>query len=216
MPLIYKIVPAKLWRDAEAKGVFEGSPVDLADGFIHFSTAAQARETAAKHFAGQEDLLFVAIDPAKLGEALHYEPSRGGALFPHLYAALPMSAVLWVKPLPLGENGHVFPDEIPVIEFSMLSPGRFFCKLDPETAHRLTIKALSLLPPRAAPPDDPRLAVSAFGLDFPNPLGLAAGFDKHGEVVDAMLALGFGFVEVGTVTPRPQPGNPRPRLFRLS
>lgn len=92
-------------------------------------------------------------------------------------------------------------------------------KLDPETAHRLTIKALSLLPlplplPQA-PPDDPRLAVAAFGIKFPNPLGLAAGFDKHGEAVDAMLALGFGFVEVGTVTPRPQPGNPRPRLFRL-
>ncbi|MGB8278622.1 MAG: quinone-dependent dihydroorotate dehydrogenase [Methylovirgula sp.] len=89
-------------------------------------------------------------------------------------------------------------------------------KLDPERAHRLTIKALSLLPSLPSPHDDPRLAVSAFGLNFPNPLGLAAGFDKDGEVVDAMLALGFGFVEVGTVTPHPQPGNPRPRLFRLS
>lgn len=89
-------------------------------------------------------------------------------------------------------------------------------KLDPETAHRLTIKALSLWPARAPQLDDPRLAVSAFGLQFPNPLGLAAGFDKDGEAVDAMLGMGFGFVEVGTVTPRPQPGNPRPRLFRLS
>ena len=89
-------------------------------------------------------------------------------------------------------------------------------KLDPETAHRLTITALSHLPLPPARPDDPRLAVCAFGLGFPNPLGLAAGFDKNGEAVDAMLALGFGFVEVGTVTPRPQPGNPRPRLFRLT
>ena len=89
-------------------------------------------------------------------------------------------------------------------------------KLDPETAHRLTIQALAHLPLPPGKPDDPRLAVSAFGLAFPNPLGLAAGFDKHGEAVDAMLALGFGFVEVGTVTPRPQPGNPRPRLFRLT
>ncbi len=113
MDLIYKIVPEKLWREAEAKGAFEGSAVDLADGFIHFSTADQARETAAKHFAGQDDLLLVAIDPAKLRDALRFEPSRGGALFPHLYAALPMTAVIWVKPLPLGENGHVFPDVIP-------------------------------------------------------------------------------------------------------
>ncbi len=88
-------------------------------------------------------------------------------------------------------------------------------RLPPETAHRATIAALKFAPlarPRAA---DPRLAVSAFGLEFPNPLGLAAGFDKNAEVARALLALGFGFVEVGTLTPRPQPGNPRPRLFRL-
>lgn len=90
-------------------------------------------------------------------------------------------------------------------------------RLDPETAHGLAIAALALLPRGAAPQaDDPRLGVRAFGLDFPNPLGLAAGFDKHGAAVDAMLSLGFGFAEVGTVTPLPQPGNPRPRLFRLA
>jgi dihydroorotate dehydrogenase len=88
-------------------------------------------------------------------------------------------------------------------------------RLKPELAHWLTIRALSLLPPPPASPDDPRLAATAFGLDFPNPLGLAAGFDKNGAVVDAMFGLGFGFAEVGTVTPLPQPGNPRPRLFRL-
>ncbi len=88
-------------------------------------------------------------------------------------------------------------------------------RLNPEFAHRLTIRALRLLPPSAPPPDDPRLAVSAFGLHFPNPLGLAAGFDKDGEVADAMLRLGFAFVEVGTVTPRPQRGSRRPRVFRL-
>ncbi len=70
MPLLYKILPTKLWRDAETKGVFEGSPVDIADGFIHFSTAAQVRETAAKHFAGQDDLVIAAIDAEKLGDAL--------------------------------------------------------------------------------------------------------------------------------------------------
>lgn len=88
--------------------------------------------------------------------------------------------------------------------------------LDAETAHRLTIRALVIAPPAAAPKSDPRLAVRAFGIDFPNPLGLAAGFDKNAEVPDAMLGLGFGFTEIGTVTPRPQAGNPRPRLFRLA
>lgn len=87
---------------------------------------------------------------------------------------------------------------------------------DPETAHRLTIKALKLgLVFSARQPDPPSLAVSALGLNFPNPIGLAAGFDKNAEVPDAMLALGFGFVEVGTITPQPQSGNAKPRIFRL-
>lgn len=87
--------------------------------------------------------------------------------------------------------------------------------LDPETAHSLTVKALRHAPLPGPPVDDPHLAVRAFGLNFPNPIGIAAGFDKNGEVPDALLRLGFGFVEVGTVTLRPQAGNPRPRLFRL-
>jgi uncharacterized protein (DUF952 family) len=111
MPLIYKICPMALWREAERIGVFEGAPVDAADGYIHFSTAAQARETAAKHFAGQHDLLLIAVEAEGLGDALRFEPSRGGGLFPHLYAPLPLSAVRWVKPLPLDPGGrHAFPD----------------------------------------------------------------------------------------------------------
>ena len=86
---------------------------------------------------------------------------------------------------------------------------------DPEDAHRLAIQGLRLLPPMRPRADDPKLAVRAFGLNFPNPIGMAAGFDKNAEVPDAVLRLGFGFVEIGTVTPRPQAGNPRPRLFRL-
>ncbi len=86
---------------------------------------------------------------------------------------------------------------------------------DPEDAHRLAIQGLKLLPPARPRADDAKLAVRAFGLNFPNPVGMAAGFDKNGEVVDALLRLGFGFVEAGTVTPRPQAGNPRPRIFRL-
>lgn len=88
-------------------------------------------------------------------------------------------------------------------------------RLDAEDAHRSTVAVLKLLPLPTPAPDDPRLAVRAFGLDFPNPLGLAAGFDKNAEVPDALLAFGFGFVEVGTLTPLAQPGNPRPRAFRL-
>jgi uncharacterized protein (DUF952 family) len=108
--IIYKICPELLWREAVAAGTFTGAPVDLADGFIHFSTAEQVRETAAKHFAGQDGLLLIAIDEAKLGPALKYEVSRGGALFPHLYAPLDLKAVAWVKPLPLGASGaHEFP-----------------------------------------------------------------------------------------------------------
>jgi dihydroorotate dehydrogenase len=94
----------------------------------------------------------------------------------------------------------------------------FLFRLDPEDAHEWAIRALKVLqklPRLPAPPDDPSLAVCAFGLDFPNPLGLAAGFDKNGEVVDPILRLGFGFTEVGTITPLAQAGNPRPRLFRL-
>lgn len=109
--MIYKIVPAPLWRSAVAAGRFDGAPVDLADGYIHFSTAAQVRETAAKHFKGQDDLLLVAIDADRLGDALRYEVSRGGALFPHLYAPLDTSVAEWAVPLPLGADGaHIFPD----------------------------------------------------------------------------------------------------------
>jgi uncharacterized protein (DUF952 family) len=111
MTLIYKICSEALWREAESAGVFSGAPIDHADGYIHFSTAAQAPETAGRHFAGQGGLLLIAVEAEALGEALRYEPSRGGDLFPHLYAPLRLDAVRWVRPLPLGPDGrHVFPD----------------------------------------------------------------------------------------------------------
>lgn len=110
MPTIYKILPAALWRAAEAEGRFDGAPVDLADGFIHFSTAAQVRETAARHFAGVADLVLVTVEAEHLGAALRWEPSRGGALFPHLYGPLDLSAVRGIEPLVLGPDGfHLFP-----------------------------------------------------------------------------------------------------------
>jgi uncharacterized protein (DUF952 family) len=110
-PTLYKIVTETLWQDARQAGLFRGAPIDLKDGFVHFSTAAQVRQTASLHFTGQAGLLLVAVDAAKLGDKLVFEPSRGGDLFPHLYADLPLSAVLWEKPLPLdGAGQHIFPE----------------------------------------------------------------------------------------------------------
>jgi uncharacterized protein (DUF952 family) len=96
---IYKICEQASWRAAEAEGRFRGAPIDIHDGFIHFSTAEQLAETAAKHFAGASDLILLAVDADALGAPLKWEPSRNGALFPHLYAPLPLSAVRWVRPL---------------------------------------------------------------------------------------------------------------------
>jgi uncharacterized protein (DUF952 family) len=108
---IYKICDAAPWRDAEAAGAFRGAGIDIRDGYIHFSTAGQVKETAARHFAGVADLLLVAVDANSLGAALRWEPARDGALFPHLYGELPLAGVLWVKPLPLAADGrHVFPE----------------------------------------------------------------------------------------------------------
>lgn len=109
--IIFKIVPMPLWCASKAEGRFRGSPVDIADGFIHFSTAAQVRETATRHFTGQQDLLLVEVAAAALGTDLRWEPSRGGELFPHLYAELPHAAVTRVWPLAVGTDGrHAFPD----------------------------------------------------------------------------------------------------------
>jgi len=97
---IYKICERTAWQEAESAGLYRGSALDIRDGFIHFSTAAQAGETAAKHFAGQTDLMLIAVDGDALGAALKWETSRGGDLFPHLYATLPLAAVRWARPLP--------------------------------------------------------------------------------------------------------------------
>ena len=101
------------WKAAEAAGSYSGSSQDVADGFIHFSSASQVRESAAKHRAGQDGLVLLTVDPGLLGEALKWEPSRGGQLFPHLYGDLPCAAVKRVDPLPLGADGaHRFPEHV--------------------------------------------------------------------------------------------------------
>lgn len=108
--LIYKIFRAEEWAKLRSDGQTAGAPIDLSDGYIHFSTAAQAAETAAKHFAGQENLFLIAVDADRLGADLKWEPSRGGALFPHLYREMRIADVHWAQPLPLVDGAHVFPE----------------------------------------------------------------------------------------------------------
>ncbi len=218
MTLIYKIAPGALWREAEAAGVFVGSPVDLKDGFIHFSDAAQVRETAARYFAGEADLVLAAIDASKLGRSAPLGGiARRRALPASLRAArdgggrMGEAAAGWS-----GRGAHLPGYRLMFDRLYELARRPIFA-IEPELAHRLAIGVLHTpLARLGAPANDDRLKRSLLGLDFPNPIGMAGGFDKNGEAIDGLLALGFGFVETGTVTPLPQPGNPKPRLFRLA
>lgn len=110
--LIYKVVTRDQWEAARKAGVFRGAPIDIEDGYIHFSTDQQVRETVAKHFANQSDLLLVAIETESLGDSLKWEPSRGGDLFPHLYDDLHFSNVVWEEELPLENGTHQFPSRL--------------------------------------------------------------------------------------------------------
>ena len=110
--LIYKIFRAPEWANLRAQGETKGAPVDVADGFVHFSNAAQVHETAAKHFTGEDGLLLLAVEAESLGAALKWEPSRGGALFPHLYRVLKLDDILWAKPLPFTGEQHQFPQGV--------------------------------------------------------------------------------------------------------
>ncbi len=107
--LIFKIFRADEWAALRKNGATDGAPIDVADGYVHFSTAEQAEETAAKHFAGVDGLFLLAIEAETLGDALKWEPSRGGALFPHLYRQLKLEDVVWAQPLPMVEGAHEFP-----------------------------------------------------------------------------------------------------------
>jgi uncharacterized protein (DUF952 family) len=110
MRILFKILKGSEWRQAEARGRFEGSAADLRDGFIHLSAAHQVRETAARHFAGQDDLVVAAFREDTLAK-LAWEPSRGGDLFPHVYGPLETRLAMWIKPLPLVDGAHRFPPE---------------------------------------------------------------------------------------------------------
>jgi len=109
---IYKIFRAPEWAAMQAGGETLGAPVDLADGYVHFSTKDQVKETVTKWFAGEEGLHILACDSDAMAPHIKWEPSRGGALFPHLYRALRMEDILWVKSLPLGPDGHLFPEDL--------------------------------------------------------------------------------------------------------
>jgi len=110
--IIYKIFQPQEWQSLVDHDQTQGAPIDVTDGYIHFSTSEQVRETAAKHFANAGDLILVACDSDAMQPDLKWEPSRGGALFPHLYRQMQMKDVLWHKPLPQGDAGHIFPDDM--------------------------------------------------------------------------------------------------------
>ena len=156
------------------------------------------RRRRRKHFFGQTGLFLIAVDADALGDALRWEPSRNDELFPHLYGELDLGAVTGVLNMRARSDGY---HDIPELDAVIRAFDAFSLPLlrwfDPEDAHRMAIQGLRLLPPMRPRPDDPKLAVRAFGLNFPNPIGMAAGFDKSAEVPDALLRLGFGFVEIG-------------------
>ncbi len=110
LQVFYKILPRKVWDRARAEGSFSGSGIDLVDGYIHLSTLAQVRETAARHFAGVDDLVLVAVPEQAVAAHLKWEPSRGGALFPHVYGTIDPQQVSWVKDLPWTGTAHDFPE----------------------------------------------------------------------------------------------------------
>lgn len=113
MTFVYKILPAAAWGAAQRAGVIAGSDLDRADGYIHLSSGAQVAETLARHFTGMHGLVLVAFDAATLGEALRWEPSRGGVLFPHHYGVLAVAAALWSAPMSLDAHGvHILPDAL--------------------------------------------------------------------------------------------------------
>jgi uncharacterized protein (TIGR00369 family) len=148
MTLIYKITPAAAWDAAVAVGAFAGAPVDVQDGFIHLSTAAQAAETARRHFAGQSGLVLVAIDQDALGPDLVYEPSRGGDLFPHLFGALPVSAARSVVPIAAGPDGAPV---LPLPEAAAGDPASAGWAVRPQEGFIEAVGPLWFRPERAGP-----------------------------------------------------------------
>ena len=213
--LIYKIFLRPEWDAFVAAGETAGAPVDRADGFIHFSAAPQLAETAVRYFDGISDLVLVACAPDSLAPALKWEVSRGGPVPAPLSCAatarrgvgqIPAAGCLW----PYLSRRCV----LSLYEDLGLA---VLHRFDPETAHGLSLRALQLgLVSLPGPYTSARLATTVAGLAMPNPIGLAAGYDKNATALSPLSRAGFGFIEAGAATPRPQDGNSRPRLFRLT
>ena len=183
--LVYKILRAEEWAALKARGATDGAPVDRADGFVHLSTSAQLAETAAKHFAGEAGLTLLALDEERLGSALRWEPSRGGALFPHLHGPLRLADVAWHAPLPQGSDGHL----LPALPEAHVDPERAqfdaFKALPRDTA--LAMLNLVRLRGRAAyPPDRPEAAQGLTG---------SQAYALYGEGTAPVLARVGGSVE---------------------
>lgn len=229
---IYKIVTADQWNEWAVAGQWSGAPIDLSDGYIHMSTRGQVQKTVDLYFTGRDDLVLVAFDTSTFGDHLKWEASRGGDLFPHIYRTIEAREAAWSKPVGLTQGQPVIDwDGGPRTRLDDLASNagggwrkaidglglKAVRALDPEKAHGVALKALhtpAVHLPGALTSD--RLETTLAGLDLPNPLGLAAGFDKNAESCNPLQRAGFGFIEVGAATPRPQPGNPKPRLFRLT
>ena len=216
--MIYKIFRAAEMAAFVAAGETTGAPVDVADGFVHFSTAAQAPEDrGASTSPARTGCGCVACDPEALGPALRWEPSRGGALFPHLYRALaPRRRRLGAAAAAAG-GGSPLPGRSRRERRRAARAARA-ARARSRNRARAGAAGAAARAGAARRADHRRRAWRATlaGLALPNPLGLAAGFDKNAVAVGPLLRAGFGFVEVGAATPLPQPGNPRPRLFRLA
>lgn len=181
---VYKILRAEEWAALQAAGETGGAPVDLASGFVHLSSAAQLPETAGRHFAGEEGLTLLALDEDRLGRRLRWEPSRGGALFPHLHGPLRMADVAWHAPLPLGSDGHVLP-ALPEAHVDPLRAQWEAFKALPRDAPVAMLNLVRLRERAAYPPDHPDAAQGRLG---------AEAYARYGEETAPVLARVGGHV----------------------
>lgn len=176
---VYKILRATEWDALRASGETPGAPVDVADGFVHLSTAAQVAGTAARHFAGEDDLTLLALDDDALGDALRWEPSRGGALFPHLHGPLRLADVAWHAPLPSGPSGHVLPAGVTPEHVDPERAQFEAFKALPRDAALAMLNLVALRGRAAYPPDRPEAAEGLTG---------ARAYRRYGEATAPVLA----------------------------
>ncbi len=216
---VYKVLSEAAFEEAWAAGRFDGSADDARDGFIHLSAGHQLAGTLATHFAGQDGLVLVALDAERLGPALEMGGfARRRAVPASLCAARSCRRAVGRTARRSDRTGATFCLKECSRERAVRLGPEPAAGARPRSGRTTSPSRASSLGSIRAPsaPDDKRLAQTVFGLDFPNPLGMAAGFDKNARVPRELLAMGFGFVEVGTLTPRAQSGNPQPAHVPLA